>query len=381
MYTLMLMTSLSASPDTAEFNGFFRDLFHRNGCQGSCTGSTGSSNRNASCSGSSCHGNFLGIMDRVRSMFRGNSCNGTSRSQGCHGSSSSSGSCTGSGYGCFGSTYNNDGTWVDPYNPYGSPGIYTQPPPNIIPGEAIPFESAPNGGWTPSAPLNVEPAQPAPAIPPQSVPDAPSHGTSQFYKQSIQATPDRAEVEVLLPTDAVLYAESQRLRLTSDRRVFVSPPLQSGQRYEYAFRVEYVRNGETITRSRSVQIQAGTKERLDFSESEFAKKEEPATVPKPDSTAMQPVSYQAPSMSVDRRAYLKIRIPEGATLEVDGRDSGQTGTLQEFRTPSLPENKDYSYEVRATWNRDGHPESKTTQIVFRPGETRMIDLTKGPGSR
>ena len=223
MYTIMLMTSLSTAPDVAEFNGFFRDLFNRGGCQGSCTGT---SNRNASCNGS-CNGNFLGIVDRMRSFFRGNSCNGTSRSQGCYASSS----CMGSSYGCFGSTYNSDGTWVDPYNPYGSPGVYSDPlPPNVIP-----YESSPRGEFTP-IPGNVEPAQPAPAIPPPSVPDRPNgQGISQFSTQSIQATPDRAEVEVLLPADAILYAESERLKLTSNRRVFVSPPLTKGQRYEYSF--------------------------------------------------------------------------------------------------------------------------------------------------
>src|SRR5687767_4392490 len=40
MYTLLLMTAMSSSPQTAEFNGFFRDLFSFGGCQGSsCQGS------------------------------------------------------------------------------------------------------------------------------------------------------------------------------------------------------------------------------------------------------------------------------------------------------------------------------------------------------
>src|SRR5439155_9044920 len=62
MYSLVLMSAMSTAPATAEFNGFFRDLFNGN-CSG-CTGCNG-------CNGAarySCNGCCGGTMSA--------SCNG-----------------------------------------------------------------------------------------------------------------------------------------------------------------------------------------------------------------------------------------------------------------------------------------------------------------
>src|SRR5947208_1840883 len=74
MYTLLLMTAMSGAPQTAEFNGFFRDLFSFNGCHGSCTGCYGScSGQSSGCYGS-CNGNCNGcggFGSRLRAFFTG----------------------------------------------------------------------------------------------------------------------------------------------------------------------------------------------------------------------------------------------------------------------------------------------------------------------
>ena len=100
MYSLILMTAMSAAPDTTEFNGFFRDLFSfRGGCHGSCTGCYGSctgrsSGGYGSCtgSGSGCYGN-----GRLRA-FNNNACYGS-----CTGRTAAGvGSCTGYAASCTG---------------------------------------------------------------------------------------------------------------------------------------------------------------------------------------------------------------------------------------------------------------------------------------
>ncbi len=118
MYSIVMMTALTAAPDAPQFNGYFRDLFH-GGCGGSCNGCSGGVRYScygggcsgavaypASCSGcsGSCSGGHvfgLGVGDRVRSWFEPSSgcCGG-----GCTGASySCSGySCSGSPYSCFG---------------------------------------------------------------------------------------------------------------------------------------------------------------------------------------------------------------------------------------------------------------------------------------
>src|SRR5438477_12905218 len=115
MYSIVLMTALSAAPDAPQFNGYFRDLFSRdsgscngcNGCSGGvryscygggCSGSTAYPVSCSGCNGSSCQGGVfgLGLGDRVRRWFErdpAGCCGGTAYS--CAGYS-----CSGSAYSC-----------------------------------------------------------------------------------------------------------------------------------------------------------------------------------------------------------------------------------------------------------------------------------------
>ena len=93
MYSLVLMSAMSTAPNTADFNGYFRDLFSRNNCNG-CTGCNGCNGAaKYSCNGCNgcCGGLFSG--DRIRSMFQpanccGGCCGGTmAYATGCCGGS------------------------------------------------------------------------------------------------------------------------------------------------------------------------------------------------------------------------------------------------------------------------------------------------------
>ena len=115
MYSIVMLTALSAAPDAPQFNGYFRDLFSRdngcNGCSGaarySCNGCTGSMAYTSSCNGC-CGGHVfgLGLGDRVRSFFDrdpvGYGCCG-GRSYSCSGGGLSCSGCSGTAYSCFGS--------------------------------------------------------------------------------------------------------------------------------------------------------------------------------------------------------------------------------------------------------------------------------------
>src|SRR6266545_1094650 len=174
MYTLILMTAMSTAPETAEFNGFFRDLFSLNGCRGSCYGSCAGQSSGCYGSGTSCFGS------RLRAFFTSScygSCSG--RSAGC------SGSCHGSGYSCAG------GFAPVPMGP----GEYAAPLPA---GAALPgFDG-------------VTPATPMPAIPPTSIPE-----DRRRITLTAPTAANRATVIVRLPSDARLFAEGRQLTLTS----------------------------------------------------------------------------------------------------------------------------------------------------------------------
>lgn len=342
MYTLLLMTAMSTAPEAAEFNGFFRDLFSMNGCHGSCTGSCyGScSGRTSGCYGSSSSSCFG---SRFRSLFTSScygSCSG--RSTGCSGSCHGScyGSCQGSGYGCTG-------------------GFAPVP---------MGFDaSLPAGVMAPGFD-GVMPATPLPAIPPTSVPE-----DRKRISLTAPAGGDRATVIVRLPSDAKLFAEGRQLALTSSERTFVSPPLQTGPEYTYLFRVEYVRDGETIARTKQVAVKAGGTVTVEFldgvAKAEPARKAEPAPA-KPTAAPKVPTIP-----SVGDRARITVKLPPGATLYVDGKKNDRTDPVREFNTPPLPAGQEFAYLMKAEIVRDGRPETTTTKVWFRAGDIVSVDLT------
>jgi uncharacterized protein (TIGR03000 family) len=66
-----------------------------------------------------------------------------------------------------------------------------------------------------------------------------------------------ATLVVTLPADARLTVDNTPTRLTSARRVFNSPPLQPGRSYRYTLKAEIVRDGQTLTTTRDVNVRAG----------------------------------------------------------------------------------------------------------------------------
>ena len=75
MYSLVLMTAMSTTPNAPEFNGFFRDLFF-----GNCSGCSGYTAPRYSCSGSNypagCSGSYYPA-GCSGSYYNGcNGCNG-----------------------------------------------------------------------------------------------------------------------------------------------------------------------------------------------------------------------------------------------------------------------------------------------------------------
>ena len=332
MYTLLLMTAMSSSPQTAEFHGFFRDLFSFHGCHGSGSGYGSCAGYSSGCYGSS---NCNGFGSRLRAFFAGSSCYGScaGRSAGCYGS------CQGSGYGCAG------GFAPVPMGP----GGFAAPLP---PGAAAPG-------------LDYLPATPVPAIPPPSVQDS-------RQRIGLAGAGNRAKVVVRLPADARLYAEGRQLNLTSAERTFVTPPLQNGPEYSYTFRAEYLRDGETIARSKTVAVRPGATVTVEFADG-VAKAEPRKAEPAPAKPTSAP---KVPSLPTPGdRARITVKLPPGATLYVDGKKNERTEPVREFNTPPLPAGQEFAYLMKAELMRDGRPETTTTKVSFRAGEIVTVDLT------
>lgn len=382
MYSIVLMTALTGVPDAPQFNGYFRDLF-RGGCGGSCNGCSGGvrySCYGGGCSGASyscngctgctgctgcCGGGVfgLGLGDRMRSWFEPSGCCGGGCCGGCTGMSySCSGySCSGSAYSCFGGpVMMAPPTGFDQFPPYpGQPNIpYANPEP--APGM-----------------LGLRPAQ------------------ATITAASGQT--GRATVVVKLPADAKLFADGRALNLTGAERKFVSPELPLGQEFSYRFKAEYERDGETVSVTKKVAVQAGATAAVEFADLSAARTTAPtagkttAAVPAPASVVpsvvpaknepaktepakTEPLKNEPPTAPADR-ATITVKLPPGATLYVDDRKSPSKDAVRQFSTPPLPANREFAYQIKAEVMRDGQPETLTQKVPFKAGERIVVDFT------
>jgi uncharacterized protein (TIGR03000 family) len=84
--------------------------------------------------------------------------------------------------------------------------------------------------------------------------------------KATSAAEQAATVVIAAPADVSVSFNGVALNLKSTEQSFVTPGLEPGARYSYLVEARTVRDGQTITRSRKVQVSAGQEVRVDFSE-------------------------------------------------------------------------------------------------------------------
>jgi uncharacterized protein (TIGR03000 family) len=75
---------------------------------------------------------------------------------------------------------------------------------------------------------------------------------------------ESARVNVLVPSDATLTIQGQRMTQTGSYREFVSPPLVRGQDYTYTLRATWNDNGREASQERTVHVGAGSRVEVDL---------------------------------------------------------------------------------------------------------------------
>jgi uncharacterized protein (TIGR03000 family) len=78
----------------------------------------------------------------------------------------------------------------------------------------------------------------------------------------------------------------------------------------------------------------------------------------------------------DNKAHIWLRVPEDATVWVDGVKTKQTGEARHFYSPPLTPGKKYTYKMRVRWEKDGEPVEKTQKIAVHAGANVRLDLTR-----
>jgi uncharacterized protein (TIGR03000 family) len=163
------------------------------------------------------------------------------------------------------------------------------------------------------------------------------------------ASAGRARVIVQVPDGARLYVQGQKVAVTKDNNSFVTPMLDAGARYAYTMRVEADVDGQTVSETKQVMVEAGSSVEVNFNQ---------ALVETPTD-----------------RARLVVKLPKNANLFVDGVKLEGNQPVRSFNTPTLEQGTEYVYTIKAELNRDGKAISDSKQVHIRAGKKFEVDFS------
>jgi uncharacterized protein (TIGR03000 family) len=84
-------------------------------------------------------------------------------------------------------------------------------------------------------------------------------------------------------------------------------------------------------------------------------------------------------ISVLLPATLVVTLPESATLTIDGAATKSTTTTRTFMSPLLKQGKDYYYDLKAEFVRDGKTVSVSKRVNVRAGSDLHISMSEELG--
>jgi uncharacterized protein (TIGR03000 family) len=252
MYSLVLMATLtagSAAPDWHHRGGCCGCCGGCYGCCGGCYGGFGGCFGYGCCGGGfggCCGGGFGGCCGGGFGGCCGGGCGG------CLGG----GCCGGLGGGLSGDF---DGGLSGGFD--GGLGAPTFPD-GIVPGDGtiVPGTGVyPNGTGTPLGPPLGTPTE-------KKGKDGDKKGKDEDNKGQGMRSATKATLVVELPANAKLFIDDMPVKVPAGVRSFDTPALQPGQLYYYMVRIETMRDGESISQTRRIIVQAGQVARADFKE-------------------------------------------------------------------------------------------------------------------
>jgi uncharacterized protein (TIGR03000 family) len=91
---------------------------------------------------------------------------------------------------------------------------------------------------------------------------------------------------------------------------------------------------------------------------------------------MPPAEYFYGATAQDNTARIRVVVPPDARVSFGGSATQQTGQVRFFQSPALTPGKDYSYDVKATWNENGKEVTRTRHVDVRANATASVDFTR-----
>jgi uncharacterized protein (TIGR03000 family) len=177
----------------------------------------------------------------------------------------------------------------------------------------------------------------------------PPSDSGAFYRPTTNAV-----LTVHVPAEARVFVNGLPTTSTGAVRRYVSNGLRAGYNYTYNIRAEVIRNGQTVTETQTVKLQAG-----DAPDIEFA-----LNGSNSDSIANQPV-----------RTSLTLHVPADAKVFLSGNETHGEGEIRTFSTTKLAPGQAWgNYVVRAEVERNGRTLVKEESVNLSGGDVREITL-------
>jgi uncharacterized protein (TIGR03000 family) len=186
----------------------------------------------------------------------------------------------------------------------------------------------------------------APAMPPPpSTPTPPPAGAKSTFDGNA------GYIVVDVPADAKVFVNGHATTSIGEHRQYVSHGLEAGMRYEYQVRAEIVRDGKTLSETKTVQLTAGGQADLAF-----------------DMKAASPAPQTAKSGAAPKTAVL-LHVPADAKVYLSGHEMTATGADREFVTTKLAAGETWeNYTVRVVSNGD----TREQTLTLRAGDSREL---------
>jgi uncharacterized protein (TIGR03000 family) len=185
-----------------------------------------------------------------------------------------------------------------------------------------------------------------------------SYGTP-VYDQPVEVEGDpipadgTTSIKVMLPEVAKVFVNDAPTTSTGAERSYVSRGLRTGMTYSYNIRVEYLKDGETVSESEQVKLRAGQSASLSFGQSDEAVAETEAT---------EPVETE-----------VKVEVPEDARVFLSGMPTKQAGKVRTFSSTQLASGQQWEgYTIRVELDRDGQTLVREEKLIVEGGRSHEL---------
>ena len=88
-------------------------------------------------------------------------------------------------------------------------------------------------------------------------------------------------------------------------------------------------------------------------------------------------SYYPQDQDMDENAVtVRLQVPSGARVWVEGKETSQNGANRMFMSPSLEPGYEYVYHIRVQWNQNGETVERNREVTVHAGDFINLSIVK-----